>query len=376
MKIIIVFIINIFNYFIPKVKNQIIFYSFSDFSDNARAVYEEMHKLNLLKQYKTIWAVKKPDNYSNAFGKTIFVSHKSFKCVWYFVRSKYIIRTHSFMGGKYIKKRQVMILLPHGMPLKGLGTADIRIPKNSYDFSSVTSDFYRIVFALYSNADLNRNFIAGLPRNDDLFHSENVLSKIGINKKYAKIIIWMPTFRISFTGYSDGKSSETGLPVIERAQLNLLNDFLKCNNLLLIVKLHPWAIVPDLDYNSYSNMFSLRNEMIPFDTSLYNIIGATDLLLTDYSSIYIDYLLLNRPIGFVFNDLDEYYKTRERFFDDIRDYMAGEHISSFEGLIGFLSDFNSGIDKYVTERQRIIKLFHKYVDDKSSERVVKQIFNL
>ena len=69
---------------------------------------------------------------------------------------------------------------------------------------------------------------------------------------------------------------------------------------------------------------------------MYSLLGSADILLTDFSSIYIDYLLLNRPIGFVEDDFDEYSKSRGFIFDNPEEYMPGVKIRSLEDLKTFL----------------------------------------
>ena len=76
--------------------------------------------------------------------------------------------------------------------------------------------------------------------------------------------------------------------------------------------------------------------MEKFNIQLYSLLGSVDILLTDFSSIYIDYLLLNRPIGFVAADFYEYSNSRGFVFDNPNDYMPGAKISSLKELKTFL----------------------------------------
>ena len=223
------------------------------------------------------------------------------------------------------------------------------------------------------NVEISRIFITGLPRNDLLFETKGVLQSLGIKQEYRKIIIWMPTFRNSKSGHNDGMQSETGLPIITQSDISLLNEYLHRKNVLLIVKLHPWADRTSIIEHEYSNILLLEEDMIPANCSLYNVIGATDVLLTDYSSVYIDYLILNKPIGFVFDDIEKYKQTRGGLYEDMIDYMPGEKINTTEQLYSFIDDICVGKDIHKEEREQITKMFYKYRDNQSCRRIIDKI---
>lgn len=368
--------IKIISYFIPKKQNQIIFYSVPDFSDNSKALYDEIVKQGLYKKYNLVWVVKHPEKYIATNQNTRFVAHKSIKGIWGFMRSKYIIRTHSFMGNRYVKRRQYMVNLFHGQPLKGIGTTEIpskKMKRNHFEFMPVTSDFFRMTMGVCFNVEISRIFITGLPRNDLLYETRGVLQSLGIKQKYRKIIIWMPTFRNSKLRHNDGIQSDSGLPIITKKDISFLNEYLHRKNVLLIVKFHPWADRGSFIDHEYSNILLLEEDMIPTNFSLYNIIGATDVLLTDYSSVYIDYLLLNKPIGFVFDDIEKFKQTRGGLYEDMTDYMPGEKINTTEQLYSFIDDICNGKDIYKDEREQIRKIFFKYRDNQSCKRIIDKI---
>ena len=87
---------------------------------------------------------------------------------------------------------------------------------------------------------------------------------------------------------------------------------------------------------------------------LYSLIGECGVLLTDYSSVYIDYLILNRPIGFIIDDFEEYKNSRGFVFDKPDDWMPGEKIKTFEELEKFILDIKNGIDKYREVRNALL----------------------
>ncbi len=90
-----------------------------------------------------------------------------------------------------------------------------------------------------------------------------------------------------------------------------LNTELKKRHQYLIVKLHPYEMRLFANFkSSYSNISFMNNDYL-FDHNydLYELLGDTDFLMTDFSSIYFDYLHLNKPIVFVTNFLEQYEKN-------------------------------------------------------------------
>jgi len=211
----------------------------------------------------------------------------------------------------------------------------------------------------------------GLPRNDELFMGENELE--GMYPNFKKKIIWMPTFRKTAT-YTNGIDTELGVPCLQRAQLEELNSMLHNLNYLLILKLHPWS-ADKLAGLDFSNIVNIRDADLPENLSLYKLLGQTDALITDYSSVYIDYMLLDRPICFAYDDLDEYRKTRGFAFEPIEDYMPGEVVTNYDELIDWLKKFAMQ-DNYAQKRNELKKMFFVHPDGNSAKRTLQELLDL
>lgn len=102
---------------------------------------------------------------------------------------------------------------------------------------------------------------------------------------------------------------------------------------------------------------------------MYQFIGSTDALITDYSSIYYDYLLTGKPIGLTVDDFDEYSKTTGFVFDNVFDYIIGEHILNCDDFISFVKNASQGKDELKEKREEMNRLFNEHQDAHSSERV-------
>lgn len=168
-------------------------------------------------------------------------------------------------------------------------------------------------------------------------------------------------------------TTETALPVFETwSDLSSLNDFLSENNILLLIKLHPLQEWNDgKTENNYSNIqFFSQKRFEKENLDLYEMLAYTDALITDYSSVYFDYLLKNKPIGFTITDLDAYKDTRGFVFDDPLNYMPGEKILNREDFVKFITDCKDGIDEYADDRNRVNDLCNYYKDDRNSKRIL------
>ena len=104
------------------------------------------------------------------------------------------------------------------------------------------------------------------------------------------------------------------------------------------------------------------------------MIGISDGLLSDYSSVAVDYLLLDRPLGYVLADYDMYKEKRGFVFENPYDYMPGYKISNYGDVLSFIEDVIEGNDRYAKERRELNKKINFYNDGKSCERVVAKVF--
>lgn len=371
---------------IIKKKNIIIFTSFPDASENSFAVFDYLTKKEKYKKYLMVWLIndynkinKIKNNtfklYSNL--NTKYIKRNSFLGLYYYFRSKYIFCTHGIFSGVGLSKGQVKVNLWHGMPLKRIGLLDNKKKEEiaTSNYMVATSNIFVDLLAKAFGMGRNNILNIGQPRNDLLFKTDNSLRKIGIDKEqYNKVFLWMPTYRVSIIGdiRTDGKIKGHGLPLLTKEEIIKLNNLLYNTKCLFVIKLHPMDEITAKYFKNLSNMIFIDDEiLIDSNVQLYSLIGESDVLLTDYSSVYIDYLILNRPIGFIIDDFEEYKNSRGFVFDKPDDWMPGEKIRTFEELKKFILDIKNGIDKYREIRKEVNKKVNKFKDDKSSERLIE-----
>lgn len=182
----------------------------------------------------------------------------------------------------------------------------------------------------------------------------------------------MPTYRQHRTGANVDSKKEfsLGIPIIENEEeLKRIDNLLEKENAILILKVHPAQDLSKIKAESMKNIKILKNdELSQKDIKLYNLIGEADALITDYSSVFYDYMILDRPIGFTIDDLNEY---KGFVFEEPLNYMPGNHIENYEQLESFLGEILEGKDRYKSKREELNLIFNKYSDDQNSRRIVE-----
>ena len=110
--------------------------------------------------------------------------------------------------------------------------------------------------------------------------------------------------------------------------------------------------------------------------TIYHIMNAFDGLITDYSSVYVDYMLLDKPIIFSCPDIEKYKNDRGFVVDDPTLLMPGIMIKTQKGLLENLDKILKGEDEYKSIRQEKIPFFHGHVEGDSSKRLLQEMEKL
>mgnify|MGYP000845835060 CR=1 FL=1 len=327
------------NTLIPKKRNRIVIYSNWGFRDNIRTLYQYLVDNGYQDKYEIICASNNFYNL-NKDSRVKFVS--IYRGLYYFLTSKYFF--YSF--GKYPIKpsnNQMVVNLWHGMPLKKIGNLENSMEKIDYNFFTKlvsSSDLFTPIMKAAFKANDEQMMLVGNIRNDELFEEEK-----------DKNIIWMPTYRNS-KNYHD--SQDAIIFSLDDTEFRKLNKLLLEYRYHLYIKLHPLEESHFKFKNNYSNIHMLSEELISqrYGT-LYKFLGRTSALITDYSSVFLDYYLLNRPVAFTINDYEEYKEKRGFVFDDVKRLMAGPTISNFDDLLVFLNSVMMSEDEFYVERNEI-----------------------
>ena len=362
-----------------KKKKRILFNSYPAYSDNSWTLFEYIvnNRSDITSQYQIIWGQEKncliPEYVKKYRVET--VDKKSLKGILTFLSSKYIFSTHGYFPGILSGNGQIQINLWHGCGYKTITDAD-HVYRG--DINVVTSSAYVPIHEKVFDMQEGNVYPTGLPRNDVLFSSNSAMEKLGINqKKYEKRYIWMPTYRMASEGHEgiDGKSDSFTISTMTQGELSNLNNTLCQTNALLIVKPHPMDAKAFDNVTGFSNIITITNEkLMQSGVQLYELLAETDGMLSDYSSVVIDYLILQKPIVMVMSDITEYKNNRGLVFDNMEDYVPGPIITNIEGLRNYFINADIIDDEWSERRIQLSHFFHNNLDNQSCERVCNLIF--
>lgn len=363
-----------------KNRRKLFFESYPDYSDNSRAFSDFLLNNGYIPKYKVYWAVDSLPK-DRKEGIHFILKKNRWHYIYHTITSYYLFSTHNSFDWCN-PNLQKYVCFWHGTMLKKIGLMqnpnEREFLRQAWKFIS-PSDFY---VQLYSNCFGRKNkdiLVLGYPRCDLLFHSNSSLEHLEIEKQNdTKIVVYMPTFRQPVSGaYKDSEKNvfeEDFIKLSDSTNIDKWNAFFKANNTLLIVKPHPSDRNTVRCDGRYSNIKVVTTDDLQrSDVQLYSLLANADALITDYSSVYCDYLLLDRPIGFVVTDIKEYGQGRGFVFDAPFEYMPGFIISNESDFVDFFNDIHRGIDRTKEKRENLKLVFNKYNDGKNCERIAETI---
>jgi CDP-glycerol glycerophosphotransferase len=246
----------------------------------------------------------------------------------------------------------------NSLRISSTGPADVFVAPNA-----AMREQWRQWFAFHDFAAL------GYPRNDTMFHEAtgdelvnvdlDLLREVKAAREAGrKVILYTPTFRDS-----------TGTPWLQRLDLPAFNKWCESKGYLLIVKLHPIE-----NANFEERRAALPGVRLPHPYSdIYPFLRHSDMLITDYSSLALDYLLLNRPIVFCWPDLEDYKTQCRAMLPDFESRVAGERVTDAESLRRVVEHTLAGNDAWREKRQTLARQLFDQHDGGSSDRVARLI---
>lgn len=372
-----------------KIKDIILLESISDFSDNTYALFQKMIDLNINNKYKIIWLVKNEngaDNITDIPNVEIFNVTKGNKLVReiklfrLYASARYVFFSHSLYSKTLPKKGQDVVFLTHGVHFKNGEGRYFDMNKITH-LITVSENDNQIAEKVYSvNKDKLR--ILGYPRNDYLLTADTTIQQKVykyLNVESEKLIFWMPTFRRHMNKLTnDSKLSDiqSDLPLLKTGEdFQLLNKYLKLNEQVLVIKPHPSQDMSVFKTVELSNIKVLTNQdLMKLNVQLYQALNLADVLITDYSSVFIDFLLTDKPIVFTTDDIESYDHNLGFMLEDYLKYMPGEKVHELDQFISLIMDGFVESEAQVANRLAVKKYFHLYEDASSSQRLINYFF--
>lgn len=321
------------------------------YNENSRYVYEYMVKKNI----NNIYWLSYDRQVSNHLkeNKMPYISNIIMQ-IWMLMRASVVVASGNSFWDRYgaVSKKTKKYCLMHGCGPKVTeyhNDFKVTLSKlkqiNKFDFVNFPSQFGATLGANIYKIPRNKIVINGYPRFDQLFKANynsfvkrrfelsNYLN-FEINPN-TKLCLYTPTFRKYDYNYS------FPLEKIKDYNASELDLFLKKNEMYIIYTKHPQTL-DDGGWNKIENCKYLNYEKYQlFDISYF--LQAFDILINDYSTISVDFSILNKPQIFVMPDFCKYAKT-DGFNEEYKDIIVGPSVHKFSDLIKFLTKF-SKIDK-------------------------------
>lgn len=367
---------------LPTKKNLVMFESFhgKQFSDSPRAIYEYMQTHNL--DYHLYWSVDRRHMHIFKDKDVKYVRRFSLKWLLLMTSAKYWITNSRLPLWIPKPKNTIYVQTWHGTPLKRLAAdmEEVHMPgtnteKYKENFLKESSKWdYLVSPNAYSTEIFTRAFNfkkqlieSGYPRNDILYTDNNEAAINKIKSKLQlpldkKIILYAPTWRDN-QFYSKGKYKFNLELDLEKMKNELGDEY------IVILRMH-YLVAENLDLAAFSEFaydFSYHEDI----RELYLI---SDLLITDYSSVFFDFANLQRPMIFFVYDIEEYRDNLRGFYFDFEKEAPGLLTKSTDEIIAEVKRLDCEGFTPTTEIEAFYEKFCYLEKGESTKRVVEEIF--
>lgn len=368
-----------FSYLFPRTDKILVFGSYrGGFNDNSKYLF--LYANEHIKDRKIVWISTKKSTVAHIRDlgfQAYYVA--SVRGLFYALGSGYwFVNSYTSDIAFCLAGRAKIVNLWHGVPMKAIEFGitkgdlakryvdkDIRdiffhpAPFRRPDYMVSTTNFFDDVFSKSFRITKEKCIQTGCPRNimlhlsiDEvnefvrLYESQATKDLIQKIQQYDKVFVYMPTWRDSqLNCFANG------------FDLNALNECMAAQNACILMKPHANTIIDKSI--KYSNLFFLDGSV-----DMYCILPYTHTLITDYSSILYDYILMPDKNVILFHyDYEEYVNSREFIFE-IRDNIVGKQVYTFDNLLEVIQNNDYVINQ--TERQRILEKFWGDTVDKNS----------
>ena len=360
--------------FIKRNPNLWLISSYNNFSDNSKYFYlfnktylKEKYNINL------VWLAQNKISNFNFKSVEKIVYKKTLKGLYYnLIASVYISSFNSLEFINELSRKVYKVNLWHGVGIKNLNFKSTveplarkviksKISKYLYPKIYIKSNLFLSTSHLMTNhfsecfrLEKKHFYISEYPRCKPLLMEKNEL-ELFINKnefsdtivfiqklkKFTSVFIYMPTWR----DLNPNFIIDIGINWEE------INNILVSRNFCLILKAHPASNIDGL--NSFSNIFLPDKKL-----DIYPLLPYTDCLITDYSSIYFDYLLTNKNIALFTFDYDDYMQNNRDFAYPYDENMIGYKINTINEFHDFFKIYND--DLFISYKEKLAEIKKRF----------------
>lgn len=385
----------VLSYIVPKNNKIWIFGAWfgEKFNDNSKYLY--LYVLHNQPSIRPIWLTKnkKVIREMKEEGYECYYTY-SLKGFYYSIQSGIAIVCQGTVDvNRFVLGRKKKIQLWHGTPLKKIHFDAKKKNKISkieklyqYTINTIYPFFKEDKFDLYiaSSPEVKKKIctafnvtpenvsVTGYPRND-VFSDNHAQEMKKINYDLLKsiedhkiIVTYLPTFRDVGVTFDQ---------LFSKYNFNFekWNKYFEIKNIIFICKPH--------NVDKSTKTTSLKSDSIKFFDDndipdIYPLLKVTDILITDYSSVYFDYLIMDRPIIFTPFDFHEYITKDRELYYDYNLVTPGPKAYNWDQVMKFITEAINEPEKYQKERTETNKIFNTYTDCQSSKRIYQKIIEI
>lgn len=348
-----------------------------NYSDSPKYIFEELNRMYPGK-YKYVWVFAKGKKAELPYPSKTVVRF-GFRYYYYMARCKYIVFNGRQPTNFIKRKGNVFLQTWHGTPLKKLvfdmdevTTASplykkqFYIQTRSWDYLVAPNQFSEDVFRhafMYDGKMLE----TGYPRND-ILHMEDksaltaeIKRELGLPQE-KKVILYAPTWRDD-EFYASAQYKFTLQLDLGKMQKELGDEY------VILLRTH-YFVVDSLDLSPY--------EGFAYNVSQYNDIARlyliSDLLITDYSSVFFDYANLKRPMLFFTYDLEKYRSVLRGFYIDVEEELPGPLLFDTEQVLEAVHNLPKVEEEYKEKYEKFYQKYCGWENGTACRRVIETVF--
>lgn len=361
----------------------------SSYADSPKAMYEYMLKDPAFDDFRFVWMFKDPDKYRflEENRDTVLVKRHTAEDRKAAQTAGYWITNYRMLETFIPKKEQIYVQCWHGTPLKKLGydlvNSDNAMNTQEEIFKKYKQDTERLAYLISPSPFATEKFTSawnleefgkediiieeGYPRNDRLITATDediaqIKENLGLSDIEKKIILYAPTWRDNQYTAGVGYTYKTEVD-FDYLREELGDDY------IILFRAH-YLVAHDFDFEKYAGFV--------YDVSDYDDINdlylASDLLITDYSSVFFDYSNLKRPMLFYMYDIEQYRDEIRGFYFDLSE-LPGPIVENEKDLVEAVRGVSENFE--VDEKyEAFCAKFTPKDDGEATKRTLYRIFGM
>lgn len=288
-----------------------------------------------------------------------------------YITARYVFFTHGLYGSPMPPRHKTFVNLWHGDgPKRSKGFANVRST-----FAVAGTQLWGKQRSVYFGVADDGVLVTGNPRVDQFARpaDDDTMRALGLDP-HQRLVLWMPTYRkteyrgrrmATVRNWAD--ANELSESDAERRLFEQVGQSALRLGITVAVKPHP------LDADRYVAMglpVISREDLNRVRTTVYQLLGRSHGLITDYSSVWTDYLVMDRPVGFHCPDIEEYETTRGLNVDGYRDLLPGPLLESLADFESFLHECLRESTKSRSRRAHSVELVGAETKPGASDRLL------